>query len=62
MKLGRVTKIDDDVMSGHCDVIVICPIYGQFEAIQRLESRCILCSTYIFNESNPLPYKNWKQI
>ena len=49
MKLGPVTKrdkrnkatskkIDDDVMSASCDVIVIFPIYGQFGAIRKPDS------------------------
>ena len=72
MKLGPVTKIDkkrkttsknfdDDVMSGSCDVIVIFPIYSQFGAIWMSDSRCIVCKTYIFINSNLLSYKNWKQ-
>ena len=46
MKLGPATKqdkrnkmpyekFDDDVMLVNCDVIIIFPIYGQFEAIQK---------------------------
>ena len=31
-------KFDDDVMSGSCDGIVFFPIYGQFGAIQKLDS------------------------
>ena len=53
MKLGPVTKLDkgnkknvkkikDDVISKIYDVIVIFPIYDQFGAIQKLDSRCIL--------------------
>ena len=51
MKLGPVTKldkrntstskkkkIDDDFMSGNCDVIVFFPIYGQFAAIRKPDS------------------------
>ena len=49
MKLGPVTKldkrnkttskkIDDDVMSENCDVIVIFRIFGQFGAVRRLDS------------------------
>ena len=48
-------------MSASCDVIVIFPIYGQFGAIQKLDSGRIVCKTYIFIESNLLSYKNWKQ-
>ena len=53
MKLGTVTKLDkkntttfdDGVMSANCDVIVVFPIYGQFGAIQNLDSRCMVCMT-----------------
>ena len=49
MKLGPVTKIDKknkttskkldvDVMSENCNVIVIFWIFGQFGAVQRLDS------------------------
>ena len=31
-------KIDDDLMSANCNVIVIFPIYGQFGAIRKLDS------------------------
>ena len=44
-----------------CDVIVIFPIYGHFRAIQKLDSRCMICKTYIFINSNLLSNKNWKQ-
>ena len=68
MKLGPVTKldkqnkttskqIDDDVISANCDVIVIFPIYGQFRAIWKSDSRRIVCKTYIFINSNLLSYK-----
>ena len=68
MKLGPVTKLDkrnkttskkfdDDVMSENCDVIVIFPIYGQFGAIRKPDSGCIVCKTYIFINSNLLSYK-----
>ena len=61
MKLGLVTKLykknttaskifDDDIMSKNCDVIVIFPIYGQFGAIGKLDSGCIVCvCTYMPN-------------
>ena len=69
MKLGPVTKLNkrnkttsrkfyDDVISVKCDVIVIFPVYGQFGAIQKPHSVCIVCKTYIFINSNLLPYKN----
>ena len=49
MTLGPVTKLgernkkiakklDDDVMSGCCDVIAIFPIYSQFGAIRKQDS------------------------
>ena len=69
VKLGPVTKlykrsdtkskkIDDDVMSTNCDVIVIFQIYGQFGAIGELDSGRIVFKTYIFINSNFLSYKN----
>ena len=58
MKLGLVTKLDkkitatsknfyDDIMSVNCDVIVIFSIYGQFGAIRKPASGCMVCKTYI---------------
>ena len=69
MKLGAVTKVgktniimsknfDDDVMLTNFDVIVIFTIYGQFGAIRKPDSRCIVCKTYISINSNLLYYKN----
>ena len=71
MKLGPVTKIykknkttsknlDDVVMSKNCDVIVIFSIYGQFRAMRKPDSRCRV-KTYVFINSNLLPYRNEKQ-
>ena len=37
------------------------PIYGKFGAIRKVDSRHIVCKTYIFINSNLLSYKNWKQ-
>ena len=52
-------KMDDDVISGNCNVIVISPIYGQFAAIRMPDSERTACKTYIFiNSSNLLSYKN----
>ena len=48
-------------MSQICDVIVIFPIYGQFEAIWKMDSGCIVCKIYVFISNNLLCYKNWKQ-
>ena len=72
MKLEPVTKdvkkntvisksFDDGIISANCDVIVIFPIYGQFGAIQKLDSGRTTCKTYIFINSNLLSYKTWKQ-
>ena len=69
MKLGPLTKLhkrnkktsnkfDDDVMSENCDVTVIFPTYGQFGAIRKLDSRRIVCKTYVFIDSNLISYKN----
>ena len=43
---------DDDVMPENRDAIVIFPIYGQFGAIWKPDSRRIVCKTYIFINSN----------
>ena len=50
-------KIDDDVMSENCNVIVIFPIDGQFGAIRSNAGRMV-CKTYIFINSNLLSYKD----
>ena len=34
-------------MSANCEIIVIFPIYGQFEAIRKTDSGCIVCSALI---------------
>ena len=72
MKLGPVTKldnrnkttskkIDNDVMSRNCDIIVIFLIYGIFRANRKPNSGCIVCKTYVSINSNFWSYKNWKQ-
>ena len=48
-------------MSEKCELIEIFPIYTQFGAILKPDSRCIVCKTYIFINGNILSYKNWKQ-
>ena len=69
MKLGPVTKLDKrnetmlkklelDVVSENCDVIVIFLIYVQFGATWKTDSGCIVCKTYISIYSNFLSYKN----
>ena len=58
MKLGLVTKLDkrnktaskkfgDDVMSVNWDVIVIFPIYGQFDNLEASILRMISVSLFI---------------
>ena len=69
MKLGPVTKldtknkstskkIDEDVMSENCGVIVIFTVYGQFGGIQKPDSGGIVCKTYDFIITNLLSSKN----
>ena len=59
MKLGPVAKLDTrnktmsktfdhDFMSQNCEVVALFPIYGQFGAILKLDSRSIVCKTYVF--------------
>ena len=68
MKLGSVTKLgkrnkaaskkfDVDVMSENCDVTVIFRIFGQFGAVRRPDSGQTVCKSYVFSNSNLLPYK-----
>ena len=63
MKLGLVTKLDkrntstskkfdDNFILTSCDFIVIFSIYGKFGAIRKLDSRCIVCNTYILINDN----------
>ena len=66
LKLTRKTKqrpkkIDNDVMSANCDVIVIFPIYDQFGAIWKPDSGCTVCKFYIFIYRVLSSFKNWKQ-
>ena len=53
--------INSYVILGSYDVIVFFLIYGWFEAIRKLDSRHMVCDSYIFINNNLLPYKNWKQ-
>ena len=61
MKLGPITKpdkrnkttstkIDNEVMSVNCDVIVIFPICCLFVAIRKADSRCIVCIIDTYTE------------
>ena len=72
MKFGPATKFnkrnktmsknfDNDIMLANCEVIAIFPIYGQFRAIQKLDSEHIVYKTYLLITSNLLSCKNWKQ-
>ena len=69
MKLGPVTKLDkrnkttskkinNDLMSENCDIIVIFWIFCQFGAVQRLVSGYRVCKSYVFINSNRLSYRN----
>ena len=71
MKLGPVTgrdkgntatsnKFDDEFMPVNYDVIVFFSIYGQFAAIRKPDPGRMVYKTYIFINSNLLPYKTWK--
>ena len=42
-------KTDDDVMSKNCEVVVIFPVDDQFGAIQKPDSRCMVCNTQYFH-------------
>ena len=66
LNLSRKTKqrqkrLDDNDMSKFFDVIVIFLIRGQFGAIQKPDSGCIVCHSCIFINSILLYYKNRKQ-
>ena len=54
-------KIDDDVISTNSDVIVIFSFYGQFAVIRKLDSKGMICKSYILISSNLLYHKTWKQ-
>ena len=40
------------------DAAIIFPIYGQFGAIWKPDSGCVICKTYIFIKISRLSYKN----
>ena len=65
MKLGLVTKLDkkntatlkkinNDVMSVNCDVIVFFPILDQFATIRKPDSGRMVYKTYFFINNNLL--------
>ena len=43
---------DHHIMPENCDAIAIFPIYSQFGGTQKLDSRRIVCKTYILINSN----------
>ena len=51
-------KVDDDVISQNCDIIIISPIYDQFGTIQKPDYRRMVCKIYVFISSNLISYKN----
>ena len=51
---NNVKRIDDDVLLTNCDVIVIFSVYDQFGAIWKLDSKRLVCKTYIFINNNLL--------
>ena len=53
MKLEPVTELDK-----RNNIFLI---YGQFDSIQKADSRCIVCKTYLLINSNLLSYRNLKQ-
>ena len=72
MRLGPVTKIDtrnteitkkvdDNVMSANCGLIISFLFYGRFGAIRKPDSGGMDYKTYIFINSNLLSYKTEKQ-
>ena len=54
-------KIENDVISGDPDVIVIVLIYSRFGVMWNPDFGHIVCKTYIFINRNLLYYKNIKQ-
>ena len=51
-------KIDDEIMLTNSGVIVFFPIYGQFAAIRKPDSKSMVYKTSIFINNNLLSYKN----
>ena len=49
-------------MSAKRDLIVIFPVYDRSGAIRKLDSKPIVCKTYVFINSNLFSYKMWKQL
>ena len=59
-KRNRTTskKVDVNVMSESCDVIVIFWISGQFGAVRRPDYGDRVCKSYVFRNSKLFSYKN----
>ena len=58
-KLGKRNKttskkVDVDVMSENCDVIVIFRIFGQFGTVRKPDSGHRVCKSYVSSNSNLL--------
>ena len=58
-------KLDNEVILSNYDIIVILLIYGQFEAIQKPDSRCMGHNSYfliskLFLLINEFPFKRDK--
>ena len=51
-------KIDINVISEKCDVIVIFQIFGQFGGVWRPDSRQRVYKGYVFSKTNLLSYGN----
>ena len=45
-------KFDDNLILASCDFILIFSIYDKFGAIRKLDSRCIVCNSYILINDN----------
>ena len=60
MKVASVTKLDkkNKTRPKKFDDDFFFPIYGQFGAIRKPDSRRIACKNYISINSNLLSYKN----
>ena len=45
-------QFDDDTISANYDIIFIFTIYGQFLAIQKPDSRCMVHNSHLFVTNN----------
>ena len=51
-KKKKKKKNEDGVLSVNYEVIVIFLNYGQFGAIQKPDTRCMICKTYLTKTEN----------